>query len=184
MAIETIAVTLHVVSVILWVGGGITLLLGADMAWKKRGAAGLLAVVDVVALLGPVFFVPVSLVTLLSGVAAAWYGPGFGQLWVNLGLVGFAATFLTGILLIKPRAEGIAAMMSDATQDALARKARDLVTIARFDYVVLVLVVLVMLLKPASTDIALLGSLAIIAGLGAVLTLGKGMRGDGVTPAR
>ena len=33
----------------------------------------------------------------------------FDQLWVLLGLAGFAATFLTGLLVIKPESERIAA---------------------------------------------------------------------------
>jgi hypothetical protein len=178
MAIETIAVAIHIVCVILWVGGGITLLLGAELAGRRRGAKSLLTVVDVVALLGPTFFVPVSLLTLLSGVTAAWFGTGFVQLWVILGLVGFTATFLTGFMVIKPRAEEIAALMSEAgtPPDMLARKARDLVTITRFDYVVLILVVLVMVLKPSASDVVLLAAMAAAVVAGAMLTLVKGMR--------
>lgn len=156
-------------------------MLGAEIARRKRGAPGLLAVVDVVALFGQIFFVPVSLVTLLSGIAAAWSGPGFAQFWVVLGLAGFAATFLTGILLIKPRSEAIAALAATAgaTPEALAQRSRDLLTIARFDYVVLFLVVLVMTLKPTANDVALLASFAAVAGVGAMPTLVKGMRADG-----
>ncbi len=178
MNLSVIAVTVHLISVILWVGGGLALVLGAEMARRKRGAASVLPVVDVVALLGPVYFVPVSLVTLLSGVAAAWVGPGFGHLWINLGLAGFAMTFLTGMVLIKPRAEEIAALMSDETtqQATLVRKSLDLVTIARFDYVILSLVVLDMALKPTANDVALLAGFAVVAVVGAMLTLVKGMQ--------
>ncbi|MDP5084372.1 MAG: DUF2269 family protein [Yoonia sp.] len=173
-----IAVTIHIVCVILWVGGGITLLLGAELARRRRGASGVLPIVDTVALLGPTFFVPLSLLTLLSGVAAAWVGPGFSHLWVLLGLIGFAATFLTGFVVIKPRAEEISVLMADAdTQPAvLLQKSVDLMTIARFDYVVLVLVVLVMALKPTASDVAALTGLAVFAVLGAMMTLAKGMR--------
>ncbi|MBI1417876.1 MAG: DUF2269 family protein [Limimaricola sp.] len=182
MNVSVIAVTVHIISVILWVGGGLALLLGAQMARHKRGAAAVLPVVDVVALLGPVFFVPVSLVTLLSGLAAAWFGPGFGHLWINLGLAGFATTFLTGILLIKPRAEEIARLMADATtqQATLVGKSLDLVTIAQFDYVILGLVVLDMALKPTLNDITLLVVFAVIAVIGAMLTLVKGLQSKAV----
>jgi hypothetical protein len=181
MEFQTFAVTVHIVSVILWVGGGMALLLGAEMARRKHGDAGALAIVDVVALMGPVYFVPVSLLTVLSGAAAAWFGPGFGELWVVLGLVGFAVTFLTGLLVIKPRAEAIAVLASDGQVDqgTLLGKSLDLLTIARFDYVVLFLVVLVMVLKPAASETALLAGFAAVAAIGAMFTLVKGMRSQG-----
>lgn len=173
-----IVVAVHVISAILWVGGGITLLLGAELARRRSGAAGALPVIDVVALMGPVYFVPVSLLALVSGIAAAWIGPGFSELWIVLGLAGFAATFATGFLVIKPRAEEIAALMAspETDQGTLAGKSFDLVTIARFDYVVLILVVLAMVLKPSVTDVALLAVFAVIAVVGGILTLMKGMR--------
>lgn len=181
MDLQSFVVTVHIVCVILWVGGGMALLLGAEMARRKHGDAGALPIVDVVALMGPVYFVPVSLLTVLSGAAAAWFGPGFGELWIILGLVGFAVTFLTGLLVIKPRAEAIAALASDgqADQGRLLAKSLDLLTIARFDYVVLVLVVLVMVLKPAANDTVLLAGLAVVATVGAMFTLVKGMRSQG-----
>lgn len=178
----TISVTVHIVSVILWVGGGMALLVGAETARRKHGDAGVLPIIDAVALLGPVYFVPVSLLTLLSGVSAAWFGPGFGELWIILGLVGFTATFLTGLLVIKPRAEALAGLTREgqANQGTVLAKSLDLLTIARFDYVVLFLVVLVMVLKPAASDTALLAVFAIIAAVGAQMTLVKGMRSKGV----
>lgn len=182
MVLETLAVTVHIVCVILWVGGGMGLLVGAEIARRKHGDAGALPIIDVVALLGPAYFVPVSLLTMLSGAAAAWFGPGFGELWIILGLAGFAATFVTGLLVIKPRAEAIAALTRNglANQGTVLAKSLDLLTIARFDYVILFLVVLVMVIKPAASDTALLAVFAVIAALGAQVTLVKGMRSKGV----
>ena len=37
---------------------------------------------------------------------------GFDQLWIVLGLVGYALTFLTGLLVIKPRGERLRARCS------------------------------------------------------------------------
>ena len=42
----------------------------------------------------------------------------FDQLWVLLGLAGFAATFLTGLLVIKPHSERIAADLDRDGDDA------------------------------------------------------------------
>jgi hypothetical protein len=56
------------------------------------------------AALGNVLFMPASLATLVSGLAMAWFWVGFSDLWVVIGLAGAAATFLTGVLLIKAAA--------------------------------------------------------------------------------
>ncbi|MCU4653262.1 DUF2269 family protein [Roseibacterium sp. SDUM158016] len=182
MSLPDLAVLLHVIFVIMWLGGGLALLVGAEVMRRKRGPASVLVVVDIVALLGPGYFVPISILTLLTGLVAAWMGPGFGELWVALGIAGFAATFLTGILLIKPRAEKLAASTTggQVPQGVLLGQADNLVTIARFDYVVLFLVVAVMVLKPAATDIAVLGAMAAAAAIGARLTIVKGLRGEAV----
>ena len=177
-----LAVLLHIIFVIMWLGGGLALLVGAEAMRRKRGPAAVLVVVDIVALLGPGYFVPISILTLLTGLAAAWMGPGFGELWVLLGIAGFAATFLTGILVIKPRAEKLAASTTggQVPQGVLLGQADTLMTIARFDYVILFLVVAVMALKPEATDIVALSAMAVVAAVGALLTIVKGLRGEAV----
>lgn len=179
MQLLDIIVLFHIIFVILWIGGGLSLLVGGEVMRRKRGAQQVLGVVEIVALLGPGYFVPVSVLTLLTGLIAAWAGPGFGDLWVILGIAGFAATFLTGVLVLKPRAEELDALTQggQTPQTALVAKAADLLTIARFDYVILLLVVAVMVLKPTASDIGLLSAMAVVAVLGALLTIVKGMRG-------
>lgn len=177
-----IAVFLHVVCVVLWVGGGLGQLLGGEMARRKRGPDTVLAVVDVVSLLGPIVFVPVSFLTLVTGATAAWMGPGFTDLWIQLGLVGYAVTFLTGLLIIKPRAEQITALVASGTvpKEALAAKAINLMTIARFDHVILFLVIALMVLKPTPDDTILLAGMATLLVLGALATIVKGLRANPV----
>ena len=177
-----LAVLAHVICAVLWVGGGLAQLLGAELARRMRGPDAMLAIVDVVAMLGPVLFVPVSLLTLVTGAAAAWIGPGFTDLWIYLGLAGYAATALTGLLVIKPRAEEIAALTASGQvpKAALVDKALKLMTIARFDYVILMLVISLMVLKPSFDDIVILGIMAIVLILGALGTIVKGLRSSPV----
>lgn len=172
----------HVFFAIVWVGGGFTLLFAVEIARRKQGPRGTMAVVDIVALLGPSLFVPASLLTVVFGVATAWIGKDFSQLWVILGLVGFAATFLNGVLLIKPRAEKLSAMGGDMGQDspALLPFADNLLTIVRFDYVILTLVVADMVLKPTPGDVWELAAMVALLVIGAVFTL---LRGMGQRPA-
>ena len=136
---------------------------------RKRGPAAVLVVVGIVALLGPGCFVPISILTLLTGLVAAWMGPGFGEPWVLLGIAGFAATFLTGILVLKPRAEKLAASTTggQVPQGVLLGQADTLMTIARVDYVTLFLVVGVMALKPEATDVFALSAMAVAVAVGA-----------------
>lgn len=161
---------LHIVAAIIWIGGGFALLVAVEVVAKKRGAGQSMAIVDAVALLGPGFFVPVSLLTVIFGALAAWFGPGFSTLWVNLGFVGFAATFLNGLLLIKPRAEAIAALAEKEGPNSpkLIAPSRTLVTIARFDYVMLFLVVADMVYKPSLSDVWVLVAMAVVLVAGAI----------------
>jgi hypothetical protein len=47
------------------------------------------------------------------GILLVIEGPwSFGQLWIVLGLVGFALTFATGIAIAKPRADAISRISS------------------------------------------------------------------------
>ncbi len=168
---------LHVFFAIVWVGGGFTLLFAAEVARRKQGSRGTMAVVDIVALLGPSLFVPVSLLTVVFGVATAWLGGLFSQVWVVLGLVGFAATFLNGLLLIKPRAAKLSAMGAEKGKDdpELVPFADNLLMIVRFDYVILALVVADMVLKPTSGDAWELAAMAALLVVGAASTLVRRM---------
>lgn len=169
---------LHVLFAIVWVGGGFTLLYAAGIARRKHGSGGVMAVVDIVALLGPPLFVPVSLLTVIFGAATAWVGGEFSLLWVNLGLVGFAATFLNGIVLIKPRAEKLSAMGAQMGKEhpELVPFADNLLTIARFDYVILLLVVADMVLKPLPGNTWELTGMAILLVIGMAFTLLPGIK--------
>lgn len=94
---------------------------------------------------------------LAAGVVLVVDGPwGFDQLWVLIALGGFLATFLTGALVLGPAGEKIAAVIArdgGMSSDALARTRR-LFAIARVDYVVLVVILMDMVLKPSADDLA------------------------------
>lgn len=170
----------HITSAILWVGGGIGLALGAEVVRHKRGAAAMLPVVDAAALMGPTFFVPISFLTLCTGLTAAWMGTGFAQLWVILGLAGAAMTFLTGLLILKPRIEAIASLpkAGPAEADITVARTLDLMAVIRFDHLILLLVIVCMVLKPTSSDVGLLGGMAAILVVGVAGTAVRLRRGS------
>lgn len=169
----------HITSAVLWVGGGIGLALGAEFVRHKRGAAAMLPVVDAAALMGPAFFVPISFLTLCTGLMAAWMGTGFSQLWVILGLAGAAMTFLTGLLVMKPRIEEIAGLPTGGPAEAeiIVARTLDLMVLIRLDHLILLLVVACMVLKPAPSDVGLLVGMAAILVLGVAVTAVRLRRG-------
>ena len=53
------------------------------------------------------WFIPSSMATLLFGLVTVFISGLWGEAWVILGLIGFAATFATGNFYLKPTAERI-----------------------------------------------------------------------------
>ena len=175
----------HFTTAILWIGAGFSLVVLALLAERKDDDGGLRTSLDVANRLGNVYFVPVSALVIVFGIwlvaeSGAW---SFSQLWIVLGLVGYAITFLTGLLVIKPRAERIGKMIEAArgemTPEALF-EGRKLLTLARIDYVVLFLVVLDMVVKPTADDVGLLVVMAAILLAGVAWVL---WRARSLTPA-
>ena len=74
----------------------------------------------------------------------------WGQFWVVAGLVGFAATFLTGIAFLSPQTKKFNALAAEKGDDSPEARAalRTLLLVARFDLAVLLLVVADMTAKP------------------------------------
>jgi MFS family permease len=126
-------------------------------------------VLDDAAGLATILFIPASLGAFVTGLLLVLDGPwSWDQLWIVLGLAGFAATFLTGLLVIKPRSEKLAAIVErdgGLSPEALVG-ARQLLIIGRSDYVVLFLVVADMVLKPTKDDVGTLVAMAAILAAG------------------
>jgi uncharacterized membrane protein len=158
----------HVVAAIVWLGAGLLIQIQAHLADRAQDAEGLRRAAGDGAALGTLLFIPASLTVLVFGLLMVLDGPwGFDTLWVDLGLAGYLATFLTGILVMKPGSERIAAMMErdGAASETALLETRRLLVKGRVDTLVLYLVVAVMTLKPTGDDVALLGALgALVAG--------------------
>lgn len=169
---------LHVCAAVMWVGGGFAMLVAAEIMGRKAGEKAQMPIVSAVAALGVPYFIPVSLATVVFGVIDAWIGQNLSDLWVILGLVGFAGTFLNGLLMIKPRADKIASLIQSEGEQSpgIAPLGRSLITIARFDYVLLFVVIADMVLKPQPDDVVTLVVMALVIVAGAILFLGGGLR--------
>jgi uncharacterized membrane protein len=102
---------------------------------------------------GEKLFAPAGLVVLAMGITMVINDHiGFGTTWVDIGLVGYALTFTTGIALLAPLAKKIATLCDTVGAAAPETQAtiKRILLIARFDIGVLLLVVADMLMKPFS----------------------------------
>src|SRR3712207_5810161 len=162
----------HVVAAIIWLGSGLLLQVLAFRAERIDDAEGLRRIAQDSAALSMTLFVPASLAVLVFGVLMVLDGPwSFDTLWIALGLAGYAATFLTGVLVMGPGSERIAAIMArDGMSDEAVRGIRTLLAKGRLDALGLYLVVAVMALKPTGDDVVVLAVLAAVLIVGVALT--------------
>jgi uncharacterized membrane protein len=167
---------LHVAAAIAWLGGGITLFATALMAMRKGDTAMADAVVGQVAFLGTRWFIPASLATLVFGLLMAVMGNLWSEAWIVLGLAGFAATFLTGLLVLKPLSERIDALNREGRAAEAQALGRRILQVSKFDYTMLGVVVADMVFRPGWGDTLTLGLFAVVIVGAAVLFLRPGQR--------
>ncbi len=143
---------LHVTGAVVWVGGGLTLTILAMRAERSsEDPVEMATIARQAAFMGERVFAPVGLLVFLMGIAMVinlhW---GWGTTWIVIGLVGYAITFLTGLLVLGPQAKRVGQLIETKgaedteTQAAIQR----ILLLARLDMGVLLLVVADMILKP------------------------------------
>jgi uncharacterized membrane protein len=158
----TIFKFLHVVSAIAWVGGGVVLMAIAIFANRDKNESLQMQVVDHTTYLATRWFIPSSLATVVFGIVVATIGGLWGQAWVVLGLLGFAATFATGMLYFKPTSELISKLNAEGKAAEARAKGGEMLTVSKFDYVVLFVVVADMVFKPGWGDLIFLALMAVV----------------------
>lgn len=159
-------VFLHVSCAIIWLGANFVLNLLVVKAGRSGDPLELSRLAEANKWLAPRMFIPVSMLTLVFGVLLVADGPWtFAQLWIVLGLSGFAATFLIGIGFLEPESKRLDAAVAAAgpASPEAQRHTRRLILVARLDLALLFAIVAVMASKPATEDTWTL------VGLGAVL---------------
>ena len=149
-------VFLHISFVTLWVGAGMYVQILGFRADRTRNEAAMRQIFDDLVALGTRFFMPVSLLVLVFGIllvadSDVW---SFDMLWIDLGFVGFALTFVTGFFWIRPNSERVQSMIEqDGGMSPRAyAAARRLIVFSRLDYAVLYLVIADMVVKPTGDD--------------------------------
>ncbi|HWG55498.1 MAG TPA: DUF2269 family protein [Gaiellaceae bacterium] len=156
---------LHILAATLWIGGGFLILLLVHRGLQTDDDVLLERLARNSAWLAQRLFIPSSLAVLVLGILLTIDGPwGFGDLWIVLGLAGYALSFLTGVLFLEPEGKRIAAAIAEhGPKSAPARRhiAR-INAVQRMEMVILLLVVGAMALKPTSEDVLTLAVGAVI----------------------
>jgi uncharacterized membrane protein len=143
--------TVHVLFAVIWVGGGVSIMIHAIRAQTARDPEGIVTVAKQAAFMGEKVFAPVGLVTFLMGIAmminTSW---GWGHFWIIAGLVGYASTFIVGVAILSPMAKKIdeSAERNGATHPETMALIDRIMLIARFDVAILMLVIVDMVTKP------------------------------------
>ena len=149
----------HIVAVVVWLGAAFALtmlILRAELAGDAAAKAEVNAGSEWLAVR---VFIPASLSTVIFGVLAMVEGPwGLDQLWVAVGLAGWAVSFLTGILYFKPETERIEVIVSEhgAESPEVQRRLDQMELVGRIELAVLFLVVGDMVIKPTGDDTGIL----------------------------
>jgi uncharacterized membrane protein len=143
---------LHVVAIVIWVGGDVTLTT-LGIVFERRGDSDTLAALGKLgAWIGPRLYTPALFAVFAFGAALVQKGGwGWGVVWIDLALAGWAIAAAVGVLFVGPELGRIdrAAETLGSESEEVARRVRRLFTVFRFDTVLLVLIVLDMTAKPS-----------------------------------
>ena len=158
MSYYEILLFLHVVGATIWLGSGF--LLNALFFRARRTNDNVLIgrISANTEWLAKRIFIPTSLLTLLLGILLTIEGPWqFDQLWIVLGLAGFAATFLIGVGLIEPEGKRLHAAMEQhgPGHPASAKHSTRIDALSKLD-LVLLFVVALLAVDHVSVEAALL----------------------------
>jgi uncharacterized membrane protein len=161
---------LHIAAAVVWLGSGLFLQVLVFRAGRLGDDGLLRGIAANSGWLAQRLFIPSSLAVLVFGILLTIEGPwSFGDLWIVLGLVGYAFSFLVGILFLEPEGKRIGAAMEAGDQGRAGAMITRINAVSRIELTVLYLVLAAMALKPEGDDagtlilmaVALLAALAI-----------------------
>jgi uncharacterized membrane protein len=141
----------HVTFAVIWIGGGTLLTVLGIAAQAKNDPEEIATVARQAATVGEKLFAPAGLIVFLMGVAMLLNTDlGWGHFWIVAGLVGYAATFTTGLFVLTPLAKRITASAAEkgATHPDTIALVDRILLVVRFDVAMLILVVVDMVTKP------------------------------------
>jgi len=142
----------HVVSAVLWIGGGAFLTFMAIATERADDPGRLVAIARQAEWGATRIFVPASFVVLGMGIAMTINGDlDWGQFWLVFGLLAWAISTAVGIGFLTPRIKRINKLLEDhdPRDPEVQRVVTPLLLAARLDIALLLLIVIDMTVKPA-----------------------------------
>lgn len=158
----------HVISALVWLGGGLAFA-ALGTFYERRGDLRTgVVVVTMIAVLGPVVFLPASVLALLSGAMLFVLGGAPWTAWTVLALPLVATAFGLGAGVIRPTGERIA-LLQEAGHDGIAiDMTRRLLRVARLESAIMLAIIVLMVARPDWRDhdvLAPTGALVALAAL-------------------
>src|SRR5215471_10828980 len=143
---------LHIGAAIVWIGAGFLMTLLATRARAARDPARVRAIVADGAWLGLRLFLPANLIVLGSAILLVQEGGwSYHALWIRLGLLGFAVSFLSGALFFGPGWGRLAAADSSDGR-SVEKDMHRLLVGSWLDVGWLLAIVVVMIAKPTTAN--------------------------------
>lgn len=145
--------TVHVLFVVVWVGGGAALTILGLKAERATDGAEVTGLARQAAFLGERVFAPSGLVVVATGIGMVSNADlGYNHFWIGFGLLGFLSTFVIGIGVLSPRAKKLVTLVETKGPNTPETRAAvsTILLIARADIAVLLLVIIDMVAKPFS----------------------------------
>ncbi len=143
---------LHVIAIVIWVGGDITLTTLGIVFERRRDGEALAVLGKLGAWIGVHVYTPALFAALGFGIALMQkYDYSWSVFWVDFALVGWAIAATVGVGFVGPELGRIdrAAQQLGPDSDEVRRRVKCLFTIFRFDTALLILIVLDMTAKPS-----------------------------------
>ena len=154
MTLAEILKLVHVVAVIVWLGGSFMLGILFERAQRSKDEATVLGLANIGEFVGKAVFNPAGIITLAAGI---WLvieldGIGFSEAWISLGFLGVALGAILGMAFYPKTLRRVQAgietdgLLSNETLGAL----RTLRLVSSLEWLFLIVVVWAMVFKPGA----------------------------------
>jgi uncharacterized membrane protein len=143
---------LHILAVVVWIGGGIAVSILAFRAQRTGDLQVISGAASDAEWLGQRVFMPAAIVVLGAGLALISTGHWtFDPLWIKLGFAGIILSAVTGAAFLGPQSGKVKQLIAEnADRSAIDQRIARVLLVARIDLVILVAVILDMVVKPGS----------------------------------
>ena len=150
MTLYEFLVFVHVLMVVVWVGGDVAIQALALRATRAKEPARMAAFSVDAEWIGLRVFMPASIVLVIVGIWAAIEGEwDFGQAWISIGFAAFLFSFFLGMAFLGPESGRIKALVEERGLDhpEVTRRTGRILLFSRIELLILVVAIWAMVTK-------------------------------------